>query len=77
MDHPNRRILLPGSGEELNIPLSAMVADYSKAGNAVGLPGVIQNIREFSVHLVDFTGLRGCTGDHGFLAARQTGVWPE
>lgn len=36
-----------------------MVADHSKAGNSVGLPVIIQNIRESPVHLVGFTGLRG------------------
>ena len=46
-----------GIGEELNIPLATVVADHGKAGNAVGLTVVIQNIRESPVHLVGFTGL--------------------
>ena len=57
MDHPNKQVFLPGIGEELNIPLAAVVADHGKAGNAVGLTVVIQNIRESPVHLVGFTGL--------------------
>ncbi len=57
MDHPNKQVFLPGIGEELNIPLSAMVANHSKAGNPVGLPIVIQNISESPIHLVSFTGL--------------------
>ena len=57
VDHPNKQVFRPGVGEELNISLAAMVADHGKAGNAVGLTVVIQNIREFPVHLVGFTGL--------------------
>lgn len=44
------------------------VADHGKAGNAVDLTVVIQNIRESLVHLVRFTGfcnmsaLLGCLG---------------
>lgn len=57
MDHPNKQVFLPGVGEELNIPLAAVVTDHGKAGNAVGLTVVIQNIREAPVHLVGFTGL--------------------
>ena len=57
MDHPNKQVFLPGIGEELNMPLSAMVANHSKAGNAVGPTIVIQNIRESPVRLVGFTGL--------------------
>ena len=57
MDHPNKQVFLPGVGEELNIPLAAMVTDHGKTGNAVGLSILIQNIRESPVHLVGFTGL--------------------
>ena len=56
MNNPNKQVFLPCVGEKLNILLTTMVADHGKAGNTVGFPVIVQNIRESPVHLVRFTG---------------------
>lgn len=79
VDHPNKQIFLLDVGEEFfNIPLAAVVTDSGKAGNAAGLPVVIQNIRESPVHLVGFTVLYGVAATTVFLRCNQLAFgWNE
>ena len=44
MDHANKQILLLGIGKELHIPLTAVVADHSKASGGVLRPVIVQNM---------------------------------
>ena len=47
MDHANEQILLFGIGEELNIPLTAVVADHSEAGCGIFCSVIVQYLTAF------------------------------
>ena len=59
MNHANERILLFSIGEELNIPLTAMLADHCEASCGVCRSVIVQNLGETPVHLVGFSRLGG------------------
>ena len=61
VDHSYKEVFLLGIGKELNIALSAMVADHSEASYAVALSIVVQHIGKAPVHLVSLTGICGIT----------------
>ena len=57
MDHTDEEILLFCVGEELNIPLTTMVAHHGEAGSGVFRSVVVQNLSKAPVHLVGFSRL--------------------
>ena len=61
VDHSYKEVFLLGIGKELNIALSAMMADHSEASYAVALSIVVQHIGKAPVHLVSLTGICGIT----------------
>ena len=57
VDHTDEEILLFCVGEELNIPLTTMVAHHGEAGSGVFRSVVVQNLSKAPVHLVGFSRL--------------------
>ena len=55
----NEEILLFCTGEELYIPLTAVVTDHGKAGSIVFTAVIVHHLGEAPVHLVGFSRLRG------------------
>ena len=56
VDHPNEQIFLLCIGEELYIPLPAVVANHSKAGSAVFTSIISLYLRKAPVHLKCLSG---------------------
>ena len=59
VEHTNEQIFLLGVGEELHIPLTAVVADHSKAGNRVFFSGERLDLGKAPVHLERVSGAGG------------------
>ena len=57
VDHTDEEVFLPRVGKELHIPLSAMMADHSKAGDPVDSPLAVHHLREAPIHLESFSRL--------------------
>lgn len=61
VDHPNEQVFLPGVGEKLNVPLTAVVTDHGEACCTVGISVIVQHICEAPVHLVGLARRCGVT----------------
>ena len=59
MNHSNEEVLLFGIGEELNIPLTAMVTDHCKTSGGVLCSVVVQDLGKAPIHLICFSWLCG------------------
>ena len=59
VEHTNEQVFLLGVGEELHIPLTAVVADHSKAGNRVFFSGERLDLGKAPVHLERVSGAGG------------------
>lgn len=58
VDHADEQVLLLGIGEELHIPLPAVVADHGEAGDLIFAAVIVCYPGEASVHLKGLSGLR-------------------
>ena len=59
VDHPDEQVFLLGIREELNVPLSAMMADHCKACSLKLPAAVVQNFGEAPIHLEGLSRFRG------------------
>ena len=71
MDHSDEQIFLSGIGEELHIPLTAVMADHGEAGHLVLTAVIVHHIGEPPVHLECFARFRGKTAAPVSLGFRQ------
>ena len=56
VEHTDKQILLFGVRKELDISLSAMVADHGKTSCSIVSTGSVLHMHEAPVHLICFSG---------------------